>query len=95
MCVRETLIRREDWLKDGGLLLDTIMSDEQIVRFNSAFRYEYESQPLQQRLIEQNETEGGKKNVREATRKRCRRELQRRCGSKALWEVISYSGIWD
>ena len=54
---------------------------------------EYAKEPTQIEL-EAKDRENGK-GVKDQKRKRWCREMQRRCGSRVLWELISFSGRFD
>ncbi len=90
--VRDT---KDTHLRWSGLEETTVMTDEQRKEFIHWVRSEYEEEPLQQDLQTRDWNEGGNKQFREGKRKRWHRELQRRLGSKQLWEIVSCSGRFD
>ena len=90
-CVQTTIERREQWLWDKCLPLDTLMNDEQRKDFLTELKKEYADTPLQRKL----HADDLDKKRQGGERRRWCRELQRRCGSKQLWELVSFSGCWD
>ena len=76
--VQATIERREQWLWDNWLPLDTVMNDDHRRDFLNVVKQEYRREARK----------GG-----ERPGWCC--ELQRRCGSKELWELFSFSGRWD
>ncbi len=84
---------RDTYLRWSGLVETTVMTDEQRKEFIHWVRSEYEEEPLQQDLQTRVWNEGGNKQFREGKRKRWHRELQRRLGSKQLWEIVSFQVV--
>ena len=89
--MQDAIARREQWLWDKCLPLDTLMNDEQRKDFLTELKKEYADTPLQRTL----HADDLDKKRQGGERRRWCRELQRRCGSKQLWELVSFSGCWD
>ena len=92
--LRETLQVREEWLAWKGLPRDHTMGDTNGERkaFINWVKGKYESTDLQLDLQKKDLEQGGTKKQKEGKRSRWCRELQRRAGSKVLWELISFTG---
>jgi hypothetical protein len=87
---------RHAWLQQQGLPLDFHMRDKlERPKFIEWVRNQYEQEGFQQARQEADFREGGPKRMRTGKRSRWSRELQRRCGSPALWSIISFSGRYD
>ena len=95
MMVEQTIELREAWLVQQNLPLDTCMDDTQRQEFLSYCKELYFKEDHQLDLIARYSEIGGKKGVQKGKHSRWARELQRRCGTKHLWEVISFSGRFD
>ena len=87
---------RNGWLRQQNLPLHFQMRD-QIERpeFLAYARYQYEIQPHQQKRQSEDWQAGGNTKLRKGNRSRWAREQQRRCGSPALWGIVSFSGRFD
>ena len=89
--VQTTIERREKWLWDNWLPLDAVMNNDQRRDFLKKVKQEYANTPLQQQLAAEDRLQKRKGGER----KRWCRELQRRCGSKQIWELVSFTGRWE
>ena len=100
--IKATLVRREDYLRKKGLPLEYNMYDDEpnvLKPFLEEVRTEYESEAHQRKLQERDhrrKKDGtSKRSVHAGRRRRWAREMQRRCGSKLFWELVSFTGKWD
>ena len=89
--VQATIKRREQWLRVNLLPLDTDMNNDRCREFLKEVKQEYANTPLQQQLAAEDRLQKRKGGER----KRWCRELQRRCGSKQIWELVSFTGRWE
>ena len=89
--MQHAIARREQWLWGKWLPNDTVMNDDQRRDFLKEVKQEYANTPLQQELAVKDRLANRSGGVRS----RWCRELQRRCGSKQLWELVSFTGRWD
>ena len=89
-CVRE---RREKFLRDHDLPLNTIMDDPQKDAFLKEVKDEYHSSEDQKRRQEQDKH--NKKNVGRGKKQRWSRECQRRAGTMQMFYLLSFYGTWD
>ena len=71
------------------------MDDRLRQDFLAHVKEEYHNEPAQIKLQEQDEQRGGNRKNQEGKHKRWGREMQRRCGTKNLWELISFTGKFD
>ena len=87
---------RNGWLRQQNLPLHFQMRD-QIERpeFLAYARYQYEIQPHQQKRQSEDWQAGGNTKLRNGMRSRWAREQQRRCGSPALWGIVSFTGRFE
>ena len=69
------------------------MNDEQRKSFLQAAKNAFNAQPRSVELENRDRQEN--KKVKQQIRKRWFRELQKRCGTRQLWELISFTGKWD
>ena len=89
--MQHAIARREQWLWDNRLPKDHWMDDHQRRDFLKVVKAEYANLPQQQELV----VEDRRANRPGRARSRWCLELQRRCGSKQLWELVSFTGRWD
>ena len=89
--MQDAIERREQWLWDNSLPLDAVMNNDQRRDFLKKVKQEYANTPLQQQLAAEDRLQTRKGGERT----RWCRELQRRCGSKQMWELVSFNGRWD
>ena len=73
--------------------LDIVMNDEQRKSFLQAAKNAFNAQPRSLELEKRDREQ--KRKVKPQLRKRWFRELQKRCGTSQLWELISFTGKWD
>jgi len=87
---------RNGWLRQKNLPLHFQMRD-QIERpeFLAYAKYQYEIQPHQQKRQSEDWQAGGNTKLRNGMRSRWAREQQRRCGSPALWRIVSFTGRFE
>ena len=87
---------RHEWLEKHGLPLDFHMRDEiERPKFLKWVRGLYEQEEYQRQRQAEDWEEGGADSVRKRKRQRWSREQQRRCGSPAMWCIISFTGKLD
>ena len=89
--VQETLRRREEWLRKWNYPMDLVMNDSQIDAFNDELKSEFHDRPDQQERAWSSWYTRRKGNWHS----RWSRQQQIRCGSKVIWELVSYTGRWD
>ena len=87
---------RNGWLRQRNLPVHFQMRD-QIERpeFLAYARYQYEIQPHQQKRQSEDWQAGGNTKLHRGMRSRWAREQQRRCGSPALWGIVSFTGRFE
>ena len=91
MGIRNILLRREAWLTSQGLPLSTQMDNGQRQAYLKVVKAEYFAEEYQRRLIAEEKRLGKQPNYRS----RWCREMQRRCGTKPFWELVSFAGRFD
>ena len=89
---RKVIERREQWLRENNLPMDTLMNDDQKEAFLAEVKAEYHSSPDQ--LQRQQNDKGAGKAVGGRKRSRWVLETQRRGGSTQMWHRLSLSGRW-
>jgi hypothetical protein len=90
----DVLAKREMWLQNQGLPLNFQMRGGQGLereRFLQHCKAEFHAAPLQQ-WIQARDAQISSQKIRQGMHSRWAREMQRRLGSKALWEVVSFTG---
>jgi hypothetical protein len=90
----DVLAKREMWLQNQGLPLNFQMRGGQGFereRFLQHCKAEFHAAPLQQ-WIQARDAQTSSQKIRQGMHSRWAREMQRRLGSKALWEVVSFTG---
>jgi len=86
------VVKREEWLENQGLPQDFQMRDGfERQGFLQHCKAEYHAEPRQQSL-QARDAETSSKKVKSGKHSRWSREMQRRLGTKALWEVVSFTG---
>jgi hypothetical protein len=94
--LRGVLDLRHTWLQQNGLPLNFQMRDKlERPEFIEWRRNQYEQEEYQQQRQQEDFNKGGNKKMRSGKRSRWSREQQRRCGSPAMWAIISFSGRYD
>jgi hypothetical protein len=91
--IRDVVEERQQWLHEKNLPLDFLMRDGLGLERNGFVDHckaKYHATPHQRTLQEQDKTSGN--NVHNQKHSRWSRDLQRRAGSKVLWEIISFTG---
>ena len=92
----ENVIRtRDDFLTRYNLPHNWQMLDDDRAKFIKEVRKEYENDEDQVKMKKRDFKEAGNKGQRTKARSRWQSEMRRRCGSKALWEHISFTGEFD
>ena len=87
----QAIERRENWLRDNSLPLDTVMNEPQKHAFLKEVKDEFHGSPDQKRLQEFDKA--GKRNVQASKRNRWCRECQRRAGTVQMFYQLSFSGL--
>ena len=90
--VKAVIERREEWLWEHHLALETVMNEEQKDAFLLECKDEYHNDEDQKRRQAADREDG--KNVRDGKKQRWSREQQRRAGSTQMWTLLSFSGKW-
>ena len=86
------VVKREKWLENQGLPKDFQMRDGfERQGFLQHCKAEYHAEPRQQSM-QARDAEISSKKIKSGKHSRWAREMQRRLGSKALWEVVSFTG---
>jgi hypothetical protein len=96
--VKQVIERREEFLRDNNLPLNTIMNDSQKDAFLAEVKAEYHGSPDQlrrQKADEAASVAGGKQSVAGGKKQRWSRECQRRGGTTQMFHLLSFSGRWD
>ena len=92
--LREVIRKREEWLEREGLPMNFQMRDGPKLereRFLQYVKAEYHAEPYQMKQQERDAAVSNRKKS-SGMHSRWGREMQRRCGSKVLWEIISFTG---
>ena len=90
----QVVTKREEWLAQEGLPLNFQMRDGpglERERFMKHVKAEYASEP-HQLALQKTDAQISNKKVKNGKHSRWGREMQRRLGSKVLWELVSFSG---
>ena len=86
---------RERWLQLSSLPTTFQMRDKlERKDFLEAVKAEFHGS-VQQRLLQQRDAKEEPKKVQDRKHSRWSRELQRRCGNKVVWEIVSFTGRVD
>ena len=96
-CLRDVLLKRQDWLRQQGKPINYQMRDgknKERELFVKHCKDEYHSTPEQQRLQERDRRQH-KKKVLQRKHSRWSIEMQRRLGSKKMWEIVSFTGNYS
>jgi len=91
--VKKVIERREQWLRDNSLPLQTIMNENQKDVFLKEVKAEYHGSDDQKRRQEADKAGG--KNLQAGKKQRWSRECQRRGGTTQMFHLLSFSGRWD
>ena len=91
--VRALIERREQFLRENDLSLDTIMDNSQKDAFLASVKAEYHGSEDQLRRQEDDRRAG--KSVPAGKKQRWSRECQRRGGTTQMFHLLSFSGQWD
>jgi hypothetical protein len=92
--LKEVLVKREAWLTNEQLPMNFLMRNGpglERERFVQHCKLEYHADPEQQ-LLQARDLPAGKNKVRNSKHSRWSAEMQRRLGSKNLWELVSFTG---
>ena len=86
--VKEVIERREQWLRDNALPLDTLMNKAQKDAFLAEVKAEYHGSADQKRRQEAATAAG--KNLQAGKKQRWSRETQRRGGTTQMFHLLSF-----
>ena len=92
--LKEVLVKREAWLTKEKLPMTFLMRNGEGLereRFVQHCKLEYHAEPEQQ-LLQARDLPAGKQKVKNGKHSRWGAEMQRRLGSKNLWELVSFTG---
>ena len=101
MRIKATMERRETFLAAHGHSMTMRMNESIRQAFLEEVKEEYHSSADQKELQKQDKlkidrwNKGSSQILKNKKRSRWLLELQRRCGSKQLWELISFTGVFD
>ena len=102
--IEETVGVRRAWLSSEGRPMNFQMKWPKRCDFLAFAKKQYHSEELQEELqardYQQGLDDGGtvsaaNKKLKTGMHSRWGRELQRRCGSKVFWELVSFTGNFD
>jgi hypothetical protein len=83
--------KREEWLNQNTLPMNFHIRQVHQIRFLQHVKARYHAKPNQVKL-QARDAKVSKYKVIRGKHTRWEREMQRRCGSKMLWEIISFTG---
>jgi len=93
--LKDVVFKREEWLTRHGLATDFQMRNGpglERARFLKHCKDEYHAEPFQLSLQKRDAETRISGKVKSGKHSRWSRELQRRLGTKVLWEVVSFTG---
>ena len=91
--LKDTLELRHEFLLRRGLEVNHVLQDDTERRdFVMFVKRKYHNLPEQQQLQARDAKKGGNRKKRDGMHKRWGLEMQRRCGNKGVWEVVSFTG---
>ena len=94
--IKEVIELRETWLQENDLPMDFVMRDNlERKDFLQYAKGLYHAEHDQQTRQKDDLDKGGAEKVRRGKHSRWHRELQRRLGSPALWNMVSFTGRFD
>jgi hypothetical protein len=93
MQLKKLIDRREQFLLNNSLPMNTVMNDDQKDAFLKEVKEEYHGSPGQ--LRRQQADRWYKKPVGPGKKQRWSRECQRRGGTTQMFHVLSFGGRWD
>ena len=94
--LKDTLELRHEFLEAQGLPTHHVLeNDDEKQDFLKFAKDRYHSEPEQKRLQQRDVKTGGNKKRHAGKHSRWGLEMQRRCGDKALWELVSFTGQFN
>ena len=94
--LKVTLELRHEFLEAQGLPTHHVLeNDDEKQDFLKFAKDRYHSEPEQKRLQQRDVKTGGNKKRHAGKHSRWGLEMQRRCGDKALWELVSFTGQFN
>ena len=93
--VQAVLARREKWLQDNRLPLDTVIRGGMADRFLCAAKYEFHASAKQRDLQDKDQASGGNKQVHKGMHSRWSRHMQKQGGTSQMWTLLSFTGRFD
>ena len=91
--LKHTFEVRHEYLLGAGLELNHVLrNEEERQDFVKFAKDRYHSDPEQKRLQERDAEEGGIEKRLAGKHARWSLEMQRRCGNKALWQLVCFTG---
>ena len=91
--LKDALELRHEFLEAKGLELNHVLQDgRERADFLTFAKDKYHSDPEQKRLQERDAEEGGNEKRLAGKHARWSLEMQRRCGNKALWQLVCFTG---
>ena len=91
--LKEALELRHEFLEARSLDVNHVLHDGiERCDFLRFAKERFHSDPEQKRLQERDAEKGGNKKRRAGKHSRWGLDMQRRCGDKALWELVSFTG---
>ena len=91
--IKDTLELRHEFLEAAGLPTHHVLQNEDEIQHLLQFAKDrYHSDPEQKRLQERDAEEGGNEKRLAGKHARWSLEMQRRCGNKALWQLVCFTG---
>ena len=88
----EVVALRREFLLNAGLPRDLVMHAEVRQLFLRFAKDRFHAELVQQRLQARDEEKGGRRLKIKRMHMRWAREMQRRCGDKHVWELLSFTG---
>ena len=94
--IKDTLELRREFLQAARLPTHHVLQNEdEIQRLLQFAKDRYHSDPEQKRLQERDAKEGGDEKMLAGKHARWSLEMQRRCGNKALWQLVCFTGQFN
>ena len=91
--VKKVIERREQWLRNKRLPLQTVMNNSQKDAFLAEVKAEYHASENQKRRQQADAAAG--KSLQTGKKQRWSRECQRLGGTTQMFHLLSFSGRWD
>ena len=94
--IKDTLELRHEFLQAARLPTHHVLQNEDEIQHLLQFAKDrYHSDPEQKRLQERDAEEGGNEKRLAGKHARWSLEMQRRCGNKALWQLVCFTGQFN